>query len=83
MKLMLYAVKEIEIDENDDIIKKYIDNDYSFSTPSANAALDEYFKDKANVKYTCIDKMPNADEWILVRADEKVPYGTEDFIIWE
>ena len=30
MKIRLYAVKEIEIDKNDDIIKEYIDNNYCF-----------------------------------------------------
>lgn len=84
MKIKLYAVKEIEINENDDIIKEYINNNYNFDDPCAYAALDEYFKDKANVKYTCMDKNPNADTWTLARAEEGTDYGmTEDFVIWE
>lgn len=83
MKIKLYAVKEIEIDENDDIIKEYINNNYSFDDSCAYAALDEYFKDKANVRYTCMDKESNANTWALARAEEKIDYGTEDFVIWE
>ena len=83
MKIRLYAVKEIEIDKNDDIIKEYIDNNYSFKEQYKYDELDEYFKNKANVNYTCADKMPNADEWTLARADEDMVFGTEDFVIWE
>lgn len=83
MKIRLYAVKEIEIDKNDDIIKEYIDNDYRFNDSCKFDALDEYFKNKANVNYTCLEKMPNADEWTLARADECMDFGTEDFVIWE
>ena len=83
MKIRLYAVKEIEIDKNDDIIKEYIDNNYSFKEQDKYDELDEYFKNKANVNYTCADKMPDADEWTLARADEEMGFGTEDFVIWE
>lgn len=83
MKIRLYAVKEIEIDKNDDIIKEYINNNYSFKEQYKYDELDEYFKNKANVNYTCADKMPNADEWTLARADEDMVFGTEDFVIWE
>lgn len=83
MKIRLYAVKEIEIDKNDDIIKEYINNNYSFKEQNKYDELDEYFKNKANVKYTCLEKMPDADEWTLARADEDMRFGTEDFVIWE
>ena len=83
MKIRLYAVKEIEIDKDDDIIKEYIDNNYSFKESYKYDELDEYFKKKANVKYTCLERMPNADEWTLARADEEMSFGTEDFVIWE
>ena len=83
MKIRLYAVKEIEIDKSDDIIKEYIDNNYSFKEQDKYDELDEYFKNKANVNYTCVDKMPDADEWTLARADEEMGFGTEDFVIWE
>ena len=85
MKIRLYAVKEIEIDKNDDIIKEYIDNNYCFSFDERDKynELDEYLKNKANVKYTCLERMPNADEWTLARADEEMGFGTEDFVIWE
>lgn len=83
MKIRLYAVKEIEIDKNDDIIKEYIDNNYGFKEQDKYNELDEYFKNKANVNYTCADKMPNADEWTLAIADEDTAFGMEDFVIWE
>lgn len=86
MKIKLYAVKEIEVDENEPIIKEYIENNYGFvDDPCGYDVLDNFFKDKAKVDNTCMEKAPNADTWTLARAEEHTEFGigTEDFIIWE